>query len=89
MKKHHILSLLAVIAILGSCKKDDTNTDTTSIHGTYQFKYITAKTNSTITGSDGEKVVTTSEYTTINNHGTVVFDQSNFTATGIIVCSKR
>ena len=83
MKRNFTLSLLAIIVILGSCKKDDTNTDSATIQGTYQFKYISAKTNSTVTGSDGEKAVTTSDYTTINNQGTIVFDASNLSGTGL------
>jgi len=82
MKKHLLLSLLTAIIILSSCKKDN-DTSTTAIQGTYKLKYLTAKTNSTVTGSDGEKSVTTSDYTTINNQGTLVFDQSNLTYTGL------
>jgi major membrane immunogen (membrane-anchored lipoprotein) len=82
MKKNLTLSLLTAIIMLGSCKKDNT-TSTTAIQGTYKLKYLTAKTNSTVTGSDGEKTVTTSDYTTINNQGTLVFDQSNLTYTGL------
>ena len=82
MKKHLTLGLLSVIAILGSCKKDN-KTTTTEIQGTYKLKYLTAKTSSTVTVSDGEKAVTNSDYTTINNQGTFVFDNSNLTATGM------
>lgn len=80
MKRFLNYSLLAALVIFYSCKKDNANT---SIQGTYQLKYFTSKTNSTITGSDGEKSVTTSDYTTINNGGTFAFDNSKFTATGI------
>jgi len=84
MKKHFIVSLLTVIVMLGSCKKDNSsNTATAGIQGTYTLKYVTANTSSTLTGSDGEKSVTTSDYTTINNQGTLVFDKSNLTATGL------
>jgi hypothetical protein len=82
MKKHLILSLLTCILILGSCKKDN-DTTPTSIEGTYKIKSLSAKTNAIVTGSDGEKIVTTSDYTTINNQGTLVFDPSNLTYTGL------
>jgi hypothetical protein len=82
MKKHLILSLAAVV-MLYSCKKDKTSNNAAGIEGTYKFMYITSKTNSTITGSDGEKAVTTSDYATIDNQGTIVFDNSTLTATGL------
>ncbi|HEV2832657.1 MAG TPA: hypothetical protein VGW31_11825 [Hanamia sp.] len=46
------------------------------------MKFLSAKTNATLTASDGEKLVTVSDYTTINNSGTIVIDSSNFSATG-------
>ena len=82
MKKNLILSLLTAIIVLSSCQKEN-DTNNTAIQGTYKLKSLTAKTNSTITGSDGEKVVTVSDYATTNNQGTLVFDQSNFAYTGL------
>lgn len=82
MKKYLLYSLLAGMIVFYSCKKDSSNTDT-SIKGTYEFKYLTSKTNSTITDSDGGKSVTTSDYTTINNQGTIAFDGSNITTVGV------
>ena len=83
MKKHIILSLVTFILILASCKKENNNNNAAAIQGTYKLKYLTSKTNSTATGTDGEKIVTTSEYTTINNDGIIVFDNSNLTATNL------
>ena len=83
MKKHFALSLLTVIVILISCKKESNTDNNAAIEGTYKLKYLTAKTNSTITGDDGEKAVTISDYTTIDNQGTIVFDNSNLSATGL------
>jgi hypothetical protein len=70
--------------MLASCKKDNnTDSNAAGIQGTYKFKYLTAKTNSTATSTDGEKTITTSDYTTINNQGTIVFDNSNLTSTAL------
>jgi hypothetical protein len=82
MKRNLLLMLSSVMIILASCKKDDTKASSTDIQGTYKFKSISAKTNSTVTGTDGEKEITTTDYTSINNAGTVVIDASNFTSTG-------
>lgn len=82
MKKYLQLTLLAITVLIYSCKKDDANADT-AIQGTYKLTYLTAKTNSTITDDDGGKAVSTSDYTTIDNHGTIVFDASKLTTTGI------
>lgn len=83
MTKHLLFSLLTTIVILSSCKKDSSGTNTSAIQGTYKLKYLTSKTNSTAIGTDGEKIVTTSDYTTINNQGTLIFDNSKLTATGL------
>jgi hypothetical protein len=73
--------LSSILMILVSCTKDHTNPDT-DIKGTYKLKFLTAKTNATLTASDGEKMVTLSDYTSINNAGTIVIDSSHFSATG-------
>ena len=84
MKNYLTLSLLAGVIILASCKKEDnTDNNTSGVQGSYKLKYLTASTNSTITGTDGEKAVTVSDYTTINNQGTILFDNSNITSTGL------
>ena len=84
MKSHQLLSLFAIIALLVSCKKDSSGTTASaSLNGTYTFKSLSAKTTSTLTGSDGEKLVTTSNYTSTNNQGTFVFNNSNIAATGL------
>ncbi len=84
MKKHLLLSSLAVIVILASCKKEDTPQNTSaSIDGSYKLKYITANTNSIVTVSDGEKTITKSDYTSTNNQGIINFNNSTLTATGL------
>jgi len=82
MKRYLIYSLLAGMVIFYSCKKENSNTNP-ALQGNYKLKYFTSNTNSTITGSDGEKSVTTSDYTTINNLGTIAFDGSNLTTVGV------
>ena len=79
----HLLGSLAIIAMLASCKKDKTDNNTSGIEGTYKFKYLSAQTSSTVTGSYGDKVVTLSDYTTQNNVGNVVFDKTMLSATGL------
>lgn len=81
MKRNLLLMLSSIVMILASCSKDHTNPDA-DIKGTYKLKFLSAKTNSTLTGTDGEKLVTVSDYTTINNSGTIVIDASLFSATG-------
>jgi hypothetical protein len=83
MKRNILLMLSAILIILSSCKKDDTKAEATGIQGTYKLKSVSAQTNSTVTGTDGEKEVTVADYTSINNAGTVVIGQTNFTATGL------
>ena len=83
MKKLFVPGLLSAIVLLAACKKDKSNNNTAAIDGTYKLKYISAKTNSTITGSLGDKAVTTSDYTTTNNGGTIAFSNGMLTATGL------
>jgi hypothetical protein len=83
MKRNLFLMLSFILVILASCGKDKTNPESNAIQGTYKLKSLSAKTNSTITGTDGEKEITTSDYISINNAGTILIDASNFTATGL------
>lgn len=58
----------------------------TDISGTWKFVNIQAQTtaiNEIIAGNDISKTVTTSNYTTINNGGTVTFASGTLTATGL------
>lgn len=83
MKRNLFLMLSAIVIIFAACSKDHTNPDTNGIEGTYKLKSISAKTNSTITGTDGEKEITVSDYTGSNTAGTIVVDGSKFSATGL------
>lgn len=77
MKKYLIAGSLGTVVMLASCKKDDSTENTNSaIEGNYKLKYCTSQTNSTVTSTDGEKTVTTTDYTTINNQGTITFNNS-------------
>lgn len=81
--KKHLLGSLAIIVMLASCKKDDPQTtNSASIEGSYKLKYITAKTNATVLSGD-EKSVAISDYTTTDNQGTITFNNSTLTATGL------
>ena len=83
MKTLIVPLLLLTITVFTSCKKDSSGSNNPAVEGTYKLKYITAKTNSTISGSLGDKAVTTSDYTTINNGGTVTFSNGILSATGL------
>lgn len=84
MKTHLSATSLAVIVMLAACnKKDDTTENTTvAIEGTFKLNYITSQTSSSVTSSYGDKAVTTTDYTTTNNQGTITLKNSTLTATG-------
>lgn len=82
MKKLLVPGLLSTIILLAACKKDNSNT-AAGIEGTYKLKNISSKTYSTAIGSFGDKVITTSDYTTTNNAGTITFSNSTLTASGL------
>jgi hypothetical protein len=87
--------LVLVSATIFSCGKEqsiDTSTGGTggtgsgSVLGTWNFAGLTAKTTSDVTESDGTdviKAVTTSDYTTTNNKGTITFATNTFNSTGV------
>jgi hypothetical protein len=84
MKKKILPALLTTLIFFASCKKDNSVVNTrTSIDGTFAFKYLTASTNSTVTGSLGDNSITNSHYTTINNGGTFVFSNGTMTVSGL------
>ena len=68
-----------------SCKKSS-DSPSNAISGNYKFVSVHATTSDSEQYTDlgvVNKTVTTSEYTSTNNTGSVVIDASNFTATGI------
>jgi len=83
MKTLFVPLLLLTIVVFTSCKKDTSGNNNPAIEGTYKLKYISAKTNSTISGSLGDKAVTTSDYTTINNGGIITLSNGMLSATGL------
>jgi hypothetical protein len=89
--KSAVLSLFTGIALLSlvSCKKSSGGSPTSlasQLPGTWKFLYLTAHTQSVAqetAGGSTFKSVTVSDYTTINNAGTIVFTSDNFTTTGL------
>lgn len=87
--KQSSVSLTAIILLLAmvSCSKEKNNaTAGADITGTYKFISSQAKTNTTvqsISGSHVSKTVTTSDYTTLNNAGTVTIDGNKFIMTNL------
>ncbi|MBE7174152.1 MAG: hypothetical protein INR73_26490 [Williamsia sp.] len=80
-----ILFVFTIFLALVSCSKDnDGGTAGADITGTYKFVSLQAKTSSTVQSTSGsyiDKTITTSEYTTQNNTGTVIIDATKFTTT--------
>ena len=75
MKKLIAPTLLSIVILIASCTKEKDNINTASaIDGTYKFTSVSASTNSTLTDTYGNNVVTTSDYTSINNGGTAIFN---------------
>lgn len=81
MKKKQLLYVFAALAILSSCKKEDTKNSTSGIDGTYKFSGMHSTTSSTVTTDDGEKTVTLADWTSANNQGTLVFNNGQATTT--------
>jgi hypothetical protein len=88
MKKLPLLSLFAlVIAVFVSCSKDDgTDVSREDILGTWSFVQMSVSTESLIeatTTGYSEKVVTTSNYVSANNRGTITLTANEFITNGI------
>src|SRR5579872_1182006 len=86
-KSGGFIILTAVLFCFISCKKDNTsNTSTSGISGTWTFKGLHATTSATAVDNGGginTKSVTTSDYTTTANGGTVAISGNTMTGTGI------
>ena len=77
-----------IMAAVVSCKKDNSSSQaaSSSLSGTWAFKYMTASTvyNAQYTDMGTQFLdVSTSDYTTTNNGGTVVFASGTATSTNI------
>ena len=89
MRKSGVLIMLsAFLFCLISCKKDNNtnSTGTSGISGTWTFKGMHATTSATAIDNGGginTKSVTTSDYTTTANGGTVAISGNTMTGTGI------
>lgn len=81
MKNKQVVYLFAALAILASCKKDNTKTKVSGIDGTYTFNGVRSMTNDTLINDNGIKIITPMEWTSDNNQGTFVFDNGQVTVT--------
>jgi hypothetical protein len=79
--------LSAFIFCFIACKKDNnTNTSTSNLSGNWKFMGMHATTSATAVDNGGgmnTKIVTTSDYTTTANGGTVAISGNTMTGTGI------
>ena len=83
-----IVSLFSTASV--SCQKEQSGSSGSSsggdIKGSYTFVSLQAKTRSTnesVSGSDISKTITTSEYTSQNNTGTITIDAGSFRSENI------
>ncbi len=78
--------LVSVFVCLNSCSKDNNSTGSTALNGSWSFNGFHAKTLSSAQDTEAGivfKTVTTSDYTTTNNAGTVNFAGTTMTGTGV------
>jgi hypothetical protein len=82
-----ILSAFSVPVFFVSCKKESSKPiSSAEIQGTWSFQSMDVQTSSTqeyTESGTSYKTVTTSDYTTQNNSGTVTFDASSMTANAV------
>ena len=83
-----IVVLTACFSCFIACKKDNNNTGTgaSSLSGSWKFMGMHATTSATALDNGGgfnSKIVTTSDYTTTANGGTVAISGNTMTGTGI------
>jgi hypothetical protein len=87
--RNFILAPLVIIVAISvvSCQKDSPATpDSNTLVGNWKFIGITAHTNTTSQTAFGSTVlknITLSDYTTINNAGTIAINTNTFTGAGI------
>lgn len=79
-----VLSVVLVLSVFNSCKKDADNSNKTvaDINGIWKLVSIDAKTTSS-TQSGSIRSVTSTAYITQNNTGTITFTASKLTSNGI------
>jgi hypothetical protein len=87
MKKSACWGILSVFFVcLNSCSKDNNNTGSSALNGSWTFNGFHAKTLSSAQDTEAGivfKTVTTSDYTTTNNAGTVNISGTTMTGTGV------
>ena len=86
-KSRGFIILSAIIFCFVACKKDNNSTtSTTSLSGNWKFMGMHASTSATAVDKGGgfnTKIVTTSDYTTTANGGTIAISANTMTGTGI------
>ena len=86
-KSGGFIILSAIFFCLIACKKDNnTSTSTSNLSGSWKFMGMHASTSATAVDKGGgfnTKIVTTSDYTTTANGGTVAISANTMTGTGI------
>lgn len=88
MKKFILPCMLVSIVVLAACKKDSDSSNgggggNKGIDGAYQFKYLRSKQDGLAEATTGEKTVTKVDYTTINNAGSLTFNNGSTQVTGL------
>lgn len=86
MIKKFLLSFPALSLLLFSCKKTNVAGNSGQLIGNYKFLYVTLQAQSTTLESAGgqtQKTVTYSNYTTVQNSGTVNFTADSISSNGV------
>jgi hypothetical protein len=86
VKPSYFLLLGILLSSMISCKKDSSSTGSSGIDGNYKFVSLQSQTSSTAQFSDGVSnynSLTTSNYTTTNNTGTIAIGNNTMTGNGI------
>ena len=87
MKKNLIaISAFVISIVFTSCQKDSGSPATADITGTWSFVSMDAATSSVAESNDAgvtEKTITTSNYTTQNNSGTITINGSSMTSSNL------
>lgn len=85
-KKSGLILTVIVLFFVLSCSKDNNSSGSSALAGTWVFNGLHAKTSSTVSDTQGGiqyTTVSTSDYTTTSNGGTVKISGNTMTGTGI------
>lgn len=86
MLKKYLLALLALSLVFVSCKKSNDSGNSGQLIGNYKFLYVSLQSQDIAEESAGgqtEKTITYSNYTTVQNSGTVSFTADSIAAHGV------